>query len=73
MEMANFIGRRIRIITGEGGRTYEGYVHLLDQNTGQISLLRGIIISIEPRGHTRTKMMPFYEDPPSSGKHSPII
>ena len=65
--MANFIGRRIRIITGEGGRTYEGYVHLLDQNTGQISLLRGNIISIEPRGHTAGACYDFF--PPEYSKN----
>ncbi|XP_063415496.1 uncharacterized protein LOC134697261 isoform X2 [Mytilus trossulus] len=39
--MANFIGRRVRIITDS--RTYEGYVHLLDQQNHQISLQKVII------------------------------
>ncbi|VDI08224.1 exonuclease 3'-5' domain-containing protein 1 [Mytilus galloprovincialis] len=55
--MANFIGRRVRIITDS--RTYEGYVHLLDQQNHQISLQK---VVIPDTGKKLNGLQTFFQD-----------
>ena len=42
--MAMYEGRRLRVVTKEGGYVFEGTVHSIDLNNSKISLMKGILI-----------------------------
>ncbi|XP_033646415.1 piRNA biogenesis protein EXD1-like [Asterias rubens] len=55
--MAMYEGRRLRVVTKEGGYVFEGTVHSIDLNNSKISLMK---VCLVPSGKKLTGLLHFY-------------